>query len=345
MEKDSKQDKLSPETIELKEWFSTANNADLEYLMRQIKKHNICMSREKMLHLEMDWKTKLSENPRTLKYREPETGMFYETIDIQAYIQDCKFRKQTLSSQDILDYELIHKDRPQKLFFWVLKHFEDHMSTFSDTLKEFLATEFKKDTKISIDEFGDRLIIVCTDILVENYAHKKRLLERFSSIYKRYEMDQYLRQHVDTYEEIPSITNAAYKNAGTTALIENNYQLTSAIKDRLSPILIMGFSGPITVNIDTVNINYTTNNYQSESPYRKFVDHVTTDLPKWYNPGEWIPKQTLTDEFNSFNKTSINTQELIRNLKSEGLYENICDGEKRSRYKGSKGSIRLFKAK
>lgn len=345
MESEKTKEEPTEKALELMEWFNQANFQDLDFLMSQIESYEICMNREKVEHLKMDWKEDLSENPSTLKYKESETGLFYETLDIKAYIQDCKVRKQILSGQDILDYELIHKDRPQKLFFWVLKHFEDQMDTFSDTLKEFIQEEFGKETEISVDEFGDRLIVVCTDILVENYAHKKLILEKFSSLYKRYEIDQYLRQHVDIYEEIPSIANAAYRNAGTEALIKNNYMLTAAIRKQLDHILIMGFSGPITVNIGTVNLNCTTNNYQSESPYKKFIDYVVNNLPDWYIPGEWIPKQTLTDEFNLFNRSSINTQELIRNLKVEKLYEKICAKEKRSRYKGSKGSIRLFLAK
>lgn len=146
------------------------------------------------------------------------------------------------------------------------------------------------------------------------------------------------------FEEIPSITNADYKTEPTIQLLKNNYVLRSAIYNQIKDLVATETSG-VTINIiiENLTIANTINNYAGDSPYKRFVDHIKTANPMWYTPGEWIPKQTLVDKYNEFTESTVNIRELMRQLKLEGLFEQISAGEKRQQYHGVR--TRLFLAK
>ena len=164
----------------------------------------------------MDWKKHISDDPETFKYREPETNMYYGTSNIMNYLEDCRVRKASVSDQDILDYEMVHRDVPQKLFFTIPGIYEASLDDLEASLKEWLSKETDmKEPKISIDPFKDKYIVVCPDIMVENHRQKKQLLVEFSQAYEgRFHdvLSPYILQQTDLYEEIPSMTNALYKN-------------------------------------------------------------------------------------------------------------------------------------
>ena len=347
MEKDEpkKQEEIPDDVLEFLEWVNMANITDVSTFINEVKESGICMKRAKLTSMDpVNWKKEVSEDPTTLKYREPETGLYYETMDIIEYIQDCRQRKRALSTEDILDFEMIHKDRPQKLFFWVHKRFEDDLDTFSNALKSFLLKEFGQDTEISIDEFGNRFIIVCQNIMVDNYEQKMIVLKRFGSAYQTDEIGGYLLHPIETYEEIPSIANVAYKNPVVNALIENGYRPTARIMEKIRPLLVNVPAGGLTVNITNITVNIN-NNYGSKSAYKKFIDHIIENLPTWYIPNTWIMKKTLVDEFNKFNDSEISAAVVIKNLKSEGLFELISAGEKRARLNPGENKVNLFLTK
>ena len=343
MEKD--EPVIPNDVLEFLEWINRANITDVSAFINEVKESGVCMKRDKLTSMDpTNWKKEVSEDPATLKYREPETGLYYETMDIVEYIQDCRQRKRVLSTEDILDLEMIHKDRPQKLFFWISDSFEDKLESFSIALKSFLLKEFGQETDISIDEFGDRFIIVCQNIMVNNYEQKTALLKKFGSAYRTDEIGGYLLQTIETYEEIPSIANVAYKNPVIHALIENGYRPTAGIMEKLRPLLVNVPAGGLTVNITNITVNIN-NNYGSESVYKKFVDHITKNLPAWYIPNTWITKKTLVDEFNKFNDSETSPAVVIKNLKSEGLFKLISAGEKRARLNPGENKVNLFLTK
>ena len=340
MEKDDTETKAT----KLADWLSTATPEAITRFFEDAEGLGFCMNRNKLELMDSEfWKKEISETPKKFIYREPETGLFYETMDIREYLQDCRQRKRVLSTEDILDYEMVHKDNPQKLFFWISKRFEDDIERFSAALKKFLLDEFMQDTSISVDEFEDRFIIVCSNIIVENYEQKMALLKKFGSVYRTDEIGGYIAQTIGTYEEIPSIANAGYKNAISAALIANGYRPNRKIMDQIESLAVMS------ITVDSVNVHITNNitvninNYNRESPFSKFVNHILSDKPDWYVSGEWIPKQVLVEKFNEFNESDISLRLLIRNLKSEDLYKKICVNEKRSRQDGKK--IQLFLAR
>ena len=324
------------------DWIGTAKPDALKYLEDQIEKHKICMNYEKLNHLQLDWKNKLSDDPETFKYREPETNMYYETRNILEYIQDCRQRKNVLSDQDIMDYELVHKDVSQKLFFWINKRFEDDIEAFSSALKKFLLRKTGKIAEISIDEFGDKLIVICTNIVVDNYLQKKHLLTDFGSYYRTDEIGGYIARVIDTYEEIPSIANAAYKNAETMALVGRGYLPNKALAEQLMKIIPRhDLSGGMTV-VFINNVNITNIHQATDTPFKQFVDHILQDQPDWYIPDTWLPKSTLADKFEEHSHLKTRISDLVRHLKSEGLFDKIAAGEKRARYGDAKKLISLF---
>ena len=348
MEKDDpeREEKPSERAVKMLEWFDNANFKDLDFLMKIIEENNLCINRTKVEHLEMTWKKEVSENPTTLKYREPETGMYYETDDIMEYIQDCRQRKQAVSTEDIIDFEMIHKDRPQKVFFWVPVVYEHLLGEFQDKLDSWLAAKFEGDSRIVAHNFQDRYIIVCQNVVAKNREEKIMLIREFIQSVPAYSdlLSAYLIKSPEIFEEIPSITNADYKTDPTIQLLKNNYVLRRAVFNQIKDLATTETSG-VTINIiiENLTIAGTINNYAEDSPYRRFVNHIKTTKPDWYVPGEWIPKQTLVDEYNTFTGSDINLRELMKHLKLEGLFTEISEGEKRSRMNG--GRTRLFLAK
>jgi len=101
------------------EWYTTASDEEKLRIISALKKRHFCFNLRKVRHLEMDWKKHISDDPETFKYRESETNMYYETSNIMNYLEDCRVRKASVSDQDILDYEMVHRDVPQKLFFTI----------------------------------------------------------------------------------------------------------------------------------------------------------------------------------------------------------------------------------
>ena len=141
------------------------------------------------------------------------------------------------------------------------------------------------------------------------------VLKRFGSAYQTDEIGGYLLHPIETYEEIPSIANVAYKNPVVNALIENGYRPTARIMEKIRPLLVNVPAGGLTVNITNITVNIN-NNYGSKSAYKKFIDHIIENLPTWYIPNTWIMKKTLVDEFNKFNDSEISAAVVIKNLKS-----------------------------
>jgi len=239
-------DHIGEKANKLTNWLSTATPEAITRFFEEAEEHGFCMNRNKLDLMDPEfWKKEISETPKKFIYKEPETGLFYETADIKEYLQDCRQRKRVLSTEDILDYEMIHKDRPQKLFFWISKRFEDDVGRFSAALKKFLLDKFTQDTDISIDEFEDRYIIVCSNIVVKNYEQKMALLKKFGNAHRTDEIGNYaIQPNPDLYEKIPSIANVAYKNPAVQQLINSDYELTGELTQKLLDLSICYFSKP-----------------------------------------------------------------------------------------------------
>ena len=333
---------------DLKKYLDEYQDDALAKILAVINSQKVCLNPRKEEQLRHTWKDELSEDIELLKYHEPETGLYYETEDVKAYIQDCKMRHRALSDQEILDYELVHPDKPHKLFFWVGDIYEPYIDEFSALLGSWLTEKLKNDPKISIDKFDNKYIVVCSGAIVKSYVDKINLLEKFRKTLPdplSGVLAEYLLQERDTYEKIPSIANSLYQNDGTAMLLANNYQLTSAIYEELIPRMPCSIDGrPVLIQINImgdVNINHTT--AIPDSIYEKFVQHIKQDKPDWYRSGKWLPKSILVEKFNELYDQNIALSVLMRNLKLNDLFKEISADEKRSKVAGK--LVRMFLTK
>jgi len=308
---------------------------------------DLSMAFKKGLCIKNGWKETLSDDLTTHKYREPETGKYYETNNILKYLGDCKKRQQFDYTKDINDFELVHHDSKQKLFFVASSAFQDHLPETIDLMKKWIFDEFGTEPHISTGMFEKILVIMFENIAVDNFKQKIEVLSKMQKALPdgiRDILSGYLAKEESIYEEIPSITNSDYGNEVTIDLIASDYSPPMEIVKRIKELT------PSLINAHTVNINIVinniTNNYGvAKSSYEVFIDHILNDKPDWYRSGVWLPKQILADKYNEMNGTSIGTSYLTRYLKSEGLFQKICIREKRARYNGSKHPVRLFLTK
>ena len=259
-------------------------------------------------------------------------------------------RKKALSDEEILDHELVHSDKPHRLFFWVKDIYVPYLDEFSALLTKWLSERLGSDPKISVDKFDNRYIIVCSGAIVKSYADKIKILEKFRKTLPDLlsgVLAEYILQERDTYEKIPSIANSLYENNGTAMLKANNYQLTKGIFEQIAPLIPCSVEGqPILVQINImgdVNITNAHTPAKTESLYQKFVLHILSDKPKWFISGEWLSKNLLVEKFNEKYEQSITLRTLMWSLHSENLFNQISAGEKRIKRSGK--FIRVFLAK
>jgi len=334
----------------LRKWFEGLSEEDMSAFRGKLGAAKMCLNFPKERQLELDWKERPSGTPDLLTYKEPETGLYYETEDIMAYINNCKQRKKILSAEDIMDYEMVHTDKSQKLFFWVPRVYEHLLESFKVALTDWIVARFTVEPDITADQFQDRYIIVCRGVSLKNRAEKMRVVkdlhDELSSDMGRL-LSEYLLQSPDIYEKVPSITNALYKNEATQSLVANNYMLTKSIMDKIKPMLPTCLEGSmqLVININQLVIGGDINNYTSESIYKKFVDTIIKNSPSWYISGKWVPKQNLVEEFESRMGEKITTAVLFKSLKREGLFDKIITAEKRSRINPKGPQIRLMQMK
>jgi len=326
-------------------WYASLSPEEKEKLFNgvaKIDKPLKCIDPHKRSHLELSWKPELSEDTTTLKYEESESGMFYETHSILEYIQDCRQRKRRVT-EAIRDFELIHREREQKLFLWVSDTFCDIIDTFSVELHKFLSDQSSKKVNVSVDAFEDKYVIM-TNIIVGGYEHKVELLKAFKAT-----IDTKLAEPISVYfdnkpephEKIPSVANEGYKNPSVVELVSNGYRLNSVLLEQLKSVAASQFSDGQNVQIVINIVGCTFNNFAttSESNYSKFVEYILTDKPEWYKPNEWLPKSILVEKFNEKYGTDISSQVFMRRMHSEGLMTKISEQEKRAKLGGKIKSV------
>ena len=296
------------------------------------------------------WKDDISGDWDKHKYQEPETKKYFETDNIVEYLRDCRNRQGIPTAAHIRDYELIHKDKQQKLFFTTDKVFGERIPGFIGEATKWMIAEFKTDPQLTADESKDYIVIICKNIAVENYEQKIDVLKRLKQDLPK-ELGAILGDYVATdvveYESIPSIANQTYQTEITKALIaagyrpnrdilRQSYEMIPTYTDGMRPLVVIN----IINNYAGVTIN---NNYGRVSPFKEFVEFIKATKPAWFVSGTWIPKQTLVDKYNEKNECNISLRTLMRNLQNEDLIKEISAGEKRMRIDGKQ--IRAFLAK
>jgi len=298
------------------------------------------------------WLTEPTDNPEIFRFKDPETGMYFETDHIPKYLRDCTVRQDCIYTKDILDKECIHKDTPQKLFFVVPTLGKDMVPELTRALKEWILSEYEKEPEIVLGTHKESIIVICTNIIVSNYEQKKEIIERFSktlSIGLQYLLRPYLNSEVDVFETLPSVTNKDYETTFIVDLLDNEY-IPDSGTDTLEQLmkflptnLNLTAGNNIVINIIINNINNTNNYAGGISQYRAFVEHIQKDKPDWYHPGEWLPKHILVEKYNERNGTDVSLRTLMRNFRSEDLMKEISGEEKRMRIAGKQ--TRVFLAK
>ena len=109
--------------------------------------------------------------------------------------------------------------------------------------------------------------------------------------------------------------------------------------------LTITINNNFTINKDCGNttINNNTKIIKEKTLFEKcndFAKYIKNDKPKWYIPGEFIPKQLLTDMFNDFADVEKNVKQMNSLFKEKLFYE-----EKRltKNYAGEKRRFRCIK--
>ena len=333
---------------EVDSWYNSLSNSEKEQLFKCIPDKMLkCRDPAKRAHLEMCWKPELSDDIDLLKYEEHESGLFYECPSILEYIRDCRLRQETVTSESIRDYELVHHDKPQKLFLWIPTRYGEMIDAFQEALKDFLSSHSTKPITLTADVFEGKFIIV-TNVIVGGYEEKIKLLVEFKKTLLPELADPlilYIAKKPDTYEKIPSITNAGYLNSVTRELVRRGYRPDAALIKQIQDTVTSHTSDRSYGNITIININITTNNYYNggKSDYVKFVEHILVEKPTWYTPNTWLPKSILVKKFNERFDTDISSNVFMRNMHSEGLMNQISEREKRARMGGKPQSLFLSK--
>ena len=286
------------------------------------------------------WKDDISDDLDTHKYQEPETKKYFETDNIVEYLRDCRNRQGIPTAANIRDYELVHKDTKQKMFFTTDKAFEERISDFIKEATKWMVHEFKTDPQITADESEDYIVVVCKSIVVENYEQKIDVLKRLKQSLPK-ELGAILGDYVATdvaeYESIPSIANQTYQTEITKALMAAGYRPNRDILRRIHemiPTYTEGMGPLVVINIFNDFTGATINNFGTDSIYCQFIKHIIKDKPDWFTPGEWMPKTILVEKFNELYGKNISIKLFMRCMYSEKLMDHISDGEKRSRVGG-----------